>query len=603
MTFGLVCLATLALAAPAPPTTSDLPDSIDVDAVRPIVVQHDGRWMPLDTLARDVVETITGRSFFQGRDPVLWLLAWTFDPDTYQDVPLVRVGNAQLRAELGLPADRRVFSYNELAMSHRFHGLLDALAALPPSHKLDPLEAKVSQINATLTLMRRVFHNDVIRPIPDPNHAFGTWRPITHRHDSDVPALASAVLAWEALRESFLDDDGPSFASAASKLTGSLEQLPAAHRPDPRRVAIELRYNRFAPFRVSWIAMVVGAHLAGVASLTARRWLKGVAVFVMIAALIILSVGLSQRWAIAGRIPAANMYESLLFLGWGAAAFGIVSLLLLRDRVVTMTASGVGALSLFLAETLPIDHYIRPIAPVLQDTVWMSLHVPVTMVSYAALALAAFVAHGQLAVMAAAPHRTRWAETIDRLHTWYIHAGCIMLATGIFTGSMWAASSWGRYWGWDPKEVWSLIALLGYLAILHFRRPREALPPWVYGVATFLGVIVVAILLRHLGPWNAVKLTAFLAGVAACVLFATTHGLFATAAKSVLAFWLIIMTYVGVNYVLGIGLHSYGFGTGAVVRYLFLLGGIDLAFVALCTTVYLARRLPPAPRAEPLPAA
>jgi hypothetical protein len=73
-------------------------------------------------------------------------------------------------------------------------------------------------------------------------------------------------------------------------------------------------------------------------------------------------------------------------------------------------------------------------------------------------------------------------------------------------------------------------------------------------------------------------------------LFVFTKGPFATALKSVLAFWLIIMTYVGVNYVLGIGLHSYGFGTGAVVQKMFVIGGIDLALILLCTIVYVFRR-------------
>ena len=74
------------------------------------------------------------------------------------------------------------------------------------------------------------------------------------------------------------------------------------------------------------------------------------------------------------------------------------------------------------------------------------------------------------------------------------------------------------------------------------------------------------------------------------VVFVLARGRFATAVKSIVAFWLIIMTYVGVNFVLGIGLHSYGFGTGAVVRYMFLLGGVDLALIGLCTLVYLVRR-------------
>jgi ABC-type transport system involved in cytochrome c biogenesis permease subunit len=201
------------------------------------------------------------------------------------------------------------------------------------------------------------------------------------------------------------------------------------------------------------------------------------------------------------------------------------------------------------------------------------------------------------------PNRRHLHEAADLLHYWYIHVGSILLLAGIVTGSMWAASSWGRYWGWDPKEVWSLVAFLGYMAILHVRVDHERVPGWARLVAVGLAVAVFALLLANLTPLTGVKLLAFAAAAFAVILFVMARGPFATALKSTLAFWLIIMTYVGVNYVLGIGLHSYGFGTGAVVRYLFLVGGIDLALIALCAIVYLARRPSPALVARGVPAA
>jgi hypothetical protein len=113
---------------------------------------------------------------------------------------------------------------------------------------------------------------------------------------------------------------------------------------------------------------------------------------------------------------------------------------------------------------------------------------------------------------------------------WYIHAGSILLIAGILTGSLWAASSWGRYWGWDPKEVWSLVAFLAYLAILHGRLDKLV-------------------------------------------------GVFGVAALSIIAFWGILMTYIGVNFVLASGLHSYGFGGGAVVQWMLGVAAIEAIFL------------------------
>jgi ABC-type transport system involved in cytochrome c biogenesis permease subunit len=302
-----------------------------------------------------------------------------------------------------------------------------------------------------------------------------------------------------------------------------------------------------------------------------------------------LTYGLMLRGTIAGRLPAANMFESLLFLSWGMGAFAILAIFFFRHRSVPLTASTMGALSLFLADTLPMNHFISPIAPVLMDTVWMSIHVPVIMVSYSVLALAVLIAHTQVVVMAAAPGRKKVIDSIDRVHYWYVSVGALLLFIGIVTGSMWAASSWGRYWGWDPKEVWSLIAFLGYMSIIHVHVNNEKIPRWAYGAGAVLGLAVFVLVLSKMAPFTVWSLLAFAAAGGAMVFFVSARGRLATAVKSILAFWMIIMTYVGVNYVLGIGLHSYGFGTGAIASRVFMIGTIDLSLVAVCSLIYLAR--------------
>jgi ABC-type transport system involved in cytochrome c biogenesis permease subunit len=519
------------------------------------------------------------------------LLAWTFDPRSWMDRSLIDIANAEVRAELELPASKTAFSYNELVSDHRLHELVDELSRVE-GRKLNPLESKVSSIEEKLIVLQRIFAGQVIRAIPNPETLGGAWRPLTMAREEDPSEVGQALAAWTELRSAFLADDGERFAAASERLKLSLEALPAAHRPSPELISTELRYNRQQPFRKAWMLMVAGAILAAVAVPLRRRWFDAVSVLALIAGFGVLTYGLWLRWSIAGRIPAANMFESLLFLSWGMGAFAILSMLVMRDRIVPLTASAMGALALILADCLPLDGYIRPIAPVLLDTIWMSIHVPIIMCSYSVLALAMLIAHVQLVVMAVTPQRRELARAVDALHYWYVHVGAILLLVGIITGSMWAASSWGRYWGWDPKEVWSLVAFLGYLAILHVRVDRERVAWWMYVIAGLLIVGLFVLVAPELAPLSATRLLALGGAAAAMVIFVLARGPFATAFKSVLAFWLIIMTYVGVNFILGIGLHSYGFGTGAVVRYMFIIGGLDLALIVLCALVYLMRRRP-----------
>jgi ABC-type transport system involved in cytochrome c biogenesis permease subunit len=570
--------------------TPDFPDSLDLTEIRSMVVQHDGRWMPLDTLARDYVENITGEEFYLDRDPVLVLLSWTFNSQAWKEVRLISIKNAELRAEIQLPESQTVFSYAELVRHKRLHFLVDKLDQVEPGRKINPLESKVSGINKKLIVLQKVFFSQAIKPVPNPEDALGPWQPVSWFLQGRSEELKSLQDAWLALQGAFLADNPEAFDRASGQLIASLERLPAAHRPSQERIAIELGYNRLKPFRIAWLIMAAGAVLAAIAMGVRRWWFDGLALVALIAGFGMLTYGLFLRGTIAGRLPAANMFESLLFLSWGMGAFAIIALLFFRHRSVPLTASAMGALSLCLADSLPMDHFIRPIVPVLMDTVWMSIHVPIIIVSYSVLALAVLIAHVQLISMAAAPQRRHIAEAIDTVHRWYIHIGSFLLFIGIVTGSMWAASSWGRYWGWDPKEVWSLVAFLGYMAILHVRARKEGLPRWAYAAGAVLALAVSVFVLLKLSPLTFPKLLAFTAACGAMVFFVTARGKFATAVKSILAFWMIIMTYVGVNYVLGIGLHSYGFGTGAIASRVFLIGGVDLAVVAICFLVYFLRR-------------
>jgi ABC-type transport system involved in cytochrome c biogenesis permease subunit len=577
------------LALPGVARATELPQNLDLSTIRRIPVQHDGRFPPLETLARDLVESVTGELFYRGADPVLTFLGMTFQSDKWMDEPLIRIGNAELRSELKLPGDRTRFSYRELVNHDHVRTLVTNLARIEKGRKMNPLESKVSDINQRLGTLQRVFRGLAIRVIPVPDDLVAAWSPLSPGMRTDDPLVAGVMTSWEELGAAFRDDAGERFAASSVALADTLNALPAAYRPAESAIGTELHYNKLRPFRLSWMAMMLGAVFAGLALVLRRIWCDLGALVATVIGFGMLSYGLWLRWQIAGHIPASNMYESLLFLGWGVGAFAIIALIFIRERLVVLTASFMGAVSLLLADLLPIDHYIRPTAPVLLDTIWMSIHVPVIMVSYSVLALGVLIAHVQLVVMVCLPRRVAWAETIDRLHYLYIHIGVILLAAGIITGSMWAASSWGRYWGWDPKEVWSLVALIGYLAVLHIRINQEHVPKWLMAVGGLLGAALFAILIVRLQPISSGKLLALGGTAFAIVLFVTWRGMFATAVKSVLCFWLIIMTYVGVNFVLGIGLHSYGFGTGAVVYYMFLLGSLDLAFVTVCSIVHLLR--------------
>src|SRR5213075_1772631 len=220
--------------------------------------------------------------------------------------------------------------------------------------------------------------------------------------------------------------------------------------PSASEIEREIVYNTVRPTRIAWIVLLA----ALVLSLLGRHRLSFVG---LLAGLAVMTWGIGTRWVIAGRIPAANMYESLLFLAWGVGAFAVIAFAVLKNRLVVLNANAMAALTMALTDLLPIDGFIHPVPPVLAGTPWLAIHVPIIMVSYSVLALSMVIAHMQIGLTIWKPSRNDLIAKMADLHYWYVHVGAILLITGILTGSIWASSSWGRYWGWDPKEVWSLV--------------------------------------------------------------------------------------------------------------------------------------------------
>ena len=487
------------IALPGSAAAAHLPDRASVDELRALPVQSDGRAMPLDTQARNAVLDVTGLRSWPGIDPVAMTLGWTLDPGGWQRQPIVRV-RADVATVAGLAPGTSYASFADLVGNR---ALLERAAAArtrsQADQKLAPVDKHLLELESRLVTLDDYFRGEAIRAEP----------------------AVDPVAAWGVVR--------PRSAAELVERMASLRAGAPAHYPSVGAIERELGYNAYRPSRLAWWLLVPAAIAAGLTMARDRYRLRLVADALMVAGFLVMTWGIAVRWQVAGRIPASNMYESMLFLGWGVALFGVVSVAL-RNRLLVFNAAAMAALAATLTDLLPMDPFVHPMPPVLSGTPWLAIHVPIIMVGYAVLAIVMFFGHLVVGVELFAPRRRDLAERWGLLLYWYTHVGSILLLAGILTGSIWAASSWGRYWGWDPKEVWSLVAFLAYMAILHARFDQQI-------------------------------------------------GGFGVAVGSIAAFWTILMTYLGVNFVLASGLHSYGFGSSNLVRILVLVAVVEIGFV------------------------
>lgn len=498
----LLVLGALALlGAPRAARAGELPPPGAIETLRRLPVQSDGREMPFDTQAREAVLAVTGQRQWQGVDPVAMVMGWVIHPRSWLDEPIVKV-DSRVAALASLPEGTKYGSYRALASSQRLlNAMTAALERRDHGQRPAPGDKALLKFDERIQPLHAFLNGVAIRAIPG-RERVDLW---------EAPPFATQLETW-------------------TQIEAQARRSPPAFYPTKAAIERELLYHRARPTFLAWLLLLPAAIAAGM-TLERDRWkLRWVATIGTVLGFAVMTWGIAMRWMIAERIPASNMYESMLFLGWGVGLFGVVSLLF-RGRMLVFNAAAMAALTMILLDRLPMDPFIRPMAPVLAGTPWLAIHVPIIMVSYSTFAIATFLGHLVLGARLFGRGGDATAEKWSQLLYWYLMVGSILLIAGILTGSIWAASSWGRYWGWDPKEVWSLVAFLAYMAILHARSDG--------------------------------KLSAF--GVAAW---------------SIAAFQTILMTYLGVNFVLASGLHSYGFGNSNMVLGMAVVAIAEIAFIA-----------------------
>ena len=535
--FLTLILATMALSQGQSELTSE-------PALLTLPVQSGGRLKPLDTLARESVRLVTGKTSFQGREPVITLLTWWADPEKTTSTDIIEFRNLELKKELGLDSEKRWYSFKELSDNKKLSEWRETIhQTVQKEEELSKKDQKIQELLVKMNVVHQTIEGHVFQVVPNPgglDQDWGSFADLEHKQTVDLVEPAKQAIGE--LRTAVLSGDTKQLASASIKTRAALAKIGPV--PDESTMARELRYNKSHPFRKAWLL-----YLAGLAVLTfvkAKGRSTGYwAGFSLISAGFLMHIyGFALRCLIAGRPPVTNMYESVIWVAFGAVLFALIFEMITAKRYYLMAAAAGAIVCLVLADTLPtvLDPSIRPLTPVLRSNFWLTIHVLSITLGYAAFMLALGLGHIVLWKCALRPKQEEIIESLHDAVYKSLQVGVLLLAAGTILGGVWANYSWGRFWGWDPKEVWALIALLGYLAILHG---------------------------RHSGWLKK----------------------FGIAAWSVMAFQGVVMAWYGVNYVLGAGLHSYGFGTGGV-RYVAIFIGVETLYVLWATAKHRLNQRP-----------
>lgn len=508
------------------------------DILGSIAIQDGGRVMPLDSYARRLAVDVTGRTRwnksngpegFAGRDAIELFADLMAKPDMMLDKQLVLIDHRGFKTEVGLDPQRRFFTPKEIMRAGQVHAIVD-------------------------TFRERRAQDDKAQPTPIEKHAISAQGAALNcasfaqdKHFAIVPQADSPEFRTVCIGHAApgIEDVQTALAyfiathKAGEDPTAAVKALAAAidsHAPLPEATAKSVSLEHFYNHHKPWRKAAIGSILALL--LLLAHWLLRLKVFSYLAAAAVLwvvieqTLGFTLRTIILGRAPVTNTYEVILWVGLVALVCGIIGQMLNRKAHYLVTGLVASLVALLFAQLVPLGDQTNSIPAVLRSNYWLVVHVMVICASYGAFLLAAILGHAFLirdVILRQKPDpEARLIVQSYRL----MQVGLFLLTAGTILGGVWAAESWGRFWGWDPKETWSLIAIVVYFLLLHARYCG-----WIKD--------------------------------------------FGLAVASIIGFMAIIWCFYGVNYVMATGLHSYGFGTGGEV-WVGIWGLAEIAFVTIC---------------------
>jgi ABC-type transport system involved in cytochrome c biogenesis permease subunit len=525
-----------------------------LQSLKELPVQDGGRYKPLDTFARESLQQVYGRQNFKmekggSRPAIEIIITWLLQPTAWQNTPLIEINYSELKKSLKFPEEKKHFSFAEVMGNERIPTLMQELQSKREAkEKLDPYFQALQRLESQLFIFREVASGRLIKVFPPKTG--DKWLSLAELEGApETKFMEISKIFVEYLGAVTTEADSARIQEIGSRLTSTVEEFKTLARnenpeiyPSDFRMQIELHHNEFHPFQWAWIIYLLGAICCFLAWIFNKQIFYKPAWILVGLGMFLHLYGFALRIFIAGRPPVSNMYETVVWVGFGAVLFSVVIEAMYRWRFVLLAGALVGTFCLALADMAPVilDPSLHPLEPVLRNNFWLLVHVMTITISYAAFFLA--FALGDLGLFYYLKNESKYRDRLKAITLAIYRAmqiGISLLAPGIILGGIWADYSWGRFWGWDPKETWALIALLGYLAVLHGK----------------------------LGGW--IKD-------------------FGMVCSAVVTFSLVIMAWYGVNFVLGAGLHTYGFGAGGV-EYVSVFVGLHLMAVVFVSVVRFGR--------------
>ena len=491
-----------------------------------VVQSNGGRMKPLATLNREIIQKLSGKSSFLGMDANQLVLGMLSNPDVWKDVKIIKIQTPKLKKFLNIPAEEKYISFSE-AFNEKGEYLLAAeteKALQTKPIERGTYEKDIIKTDEKLNIIYSVFNGALLNIFPkvyDQKSAddnFKWYSPLdaiqnfTGQNQMAIQSVVKGLMAalaehnWEAANN-FID------------MTALYQDKVGTDiKPSKEKVNAEILFNKIDIFfnltlayvLLGFVMIVLAFVVIFKPSFKPAKTTK--IIFAILSLLFIVQTfGMGYRWYLSGHAPWSDIYETLIYISWSAVFAGVI---FFRNSLLALGAATIIAgIFMFTAHLTDVDPQITNLVPVLKSY-WLTIHVSILTASYGFFGLSAILGFLTLIMFIFRknrPHLDDIIKHVGAINEISLIIGLAFITIGNFLGGVWANESWGRYWGWDPKETWAYVSIIVYAIVLHLRFVKALNTPYVLATA------------------------------------------------SLLAFSSIMMTYLGVNFYLS-GMHSYATG-------------------------------------------
>ncbi len=525
-------------------------------ALATLIVQKsaDGRMVPFDTLSREILEKIHQSDSYKGQNSNAVMLSMLVDVNKWQMEPFILMPQNQAVRDaianiLEIPSAKYISYKDFFDVNNRYKlqkYVENANRKNPNARGI--FDKEIIKLDERANVVNLVFSGELFKFIPVQNNPNNVWLApfsavTTLKGDEGHIVLALIQNYFSAVENAFKDGNWTRADEGLKFIKEYQEKIGYKVMPSKTKVEMEIFSNKaeifvkLAPvYLIAGFLLLILVFSKMVVPNLKISFIFKVVYVLNVLAFVIHTVGLGLRAYLSGHAPWSNGYESMVYIAWALSLSGIF--FSRKSPIALSLTSILSGVVLMVAHLSEMNPQITNLVPVL-NSYWLSIHVSVITASYGFLGLCALLGIFTLFLMCFLKKDGKYNLNIlrniteaTRINEMAMIFGLCLLTVGNFLGAIWANESWGRYWSWDSKETWALVSILVYAAILHLRMIPKYCNQFVFAL------------------W------------------------------SMFAYWVIIMTYFGVNYFLT-GLHSYAAGEAAQIPDYVYLGFALMVVLAL----------------------